>query len=76
MGGHWSWYNSQILVDLLISLNTTRPLPEPARTDVQKLQQIKYLQVDFNIFADLPIRMWAELYQLKGLPSLSTLLTI
>lgn len=67
IGGEWSWHNSQILVDLLIRLNTTRPIPEPARTDVQKLQHIKHLQVDFNIFADLPIGIWVEFYQLESL---------
>jgi hypothetical protein len=67
LGGKY-WTEFKILVDLLIGLNTTRPLREPLQRDLDKFtKSIRLLTVDLNIFGLLPVRIWAEFTKLEVL---------
>ena len=66
IGGE-TWSEFKILIDLLVKLNTTRPLREPVQNDLRKLQNIRLLIVDLNIFGAAPLRLWAEFPKLEVL---------
>jgi hypothetical protein len=65
--GHQKWTRFKILVDLLIRLNTTRPLQTLVQKDLNRLQNIRFFIVDFNIFGAAPSRLWAEFNKLMKL---------
>lgn len=60
-----SWKSYMILVDLFIKLHSSRPLRRQIQRDVEKLQNIRFLTVEFNIFATAPARLWAEFPKLE-----------
>jgi hypothetical protein len=59
------WDEFKILVDLLIKLNTTRPLQSVVRRDLDQLLKIRLLIVDMTVFGATPVRVWAEFPQLE-----------
>lgn len=59
------WTNFKILVDLVIKLNTTRPLRRQVQRDLTRLQNIRFLIVEFNVFSSAPARVWAEFPNLQ-----------
>jgi 2EXR family len=66
MGGD-PWNDFKILVDILISWNTTRSLRTHVRKQVEQLKNIRNLIVDLNIFGAVPVRLWAEFPKLETL---------
>ncbi|KUJ17298.1 uncharacterized protein LY89DRAFT_733158 [Mollisia scopiformis] len=65
IGGQDSWTDHQLLVDILIRLNSTRPLPKTVQDNMERLLKIRFLLVDFHVFAALPVKIWAEFEQLE-----------
>ena len=65
--GGYLWDEFKILVDLLIKLNTTRALQPKVSRDIERLQNIRLLTVDLNIYGALPPRLWAEFPKLEVL---------
>jgi hypothetical protein len=65
--GGYAWNKSKILVDLIIKLNTTHDLLPGVRSGVERLQNIRLLTVDLNVFGALPPRVWAEFPKLEVL---------
>ncbi|KAE8443657.1 hypothetical protein EG329_001515 [Mollisiaceae sp. DMI_Dod_QoI] len=65
MSSRETWTHYKVLVDLFIKLNSTRPLRQQVQRDVMRLQNIRILIVDFNIFATAPARVWAEFQKLE-----------
>ncbi|KAG4443111.1 hypothetical protein IFR05_001437 [Cadophora sp. M221] len=63
----YPWDDFKILVDLLIKQNTTRPLQTKVQRDMDRFFQIRYLTVDFHIFAAVPASVWAEFSKLAKL---------
>jgi hypothetical protein len=66
LGGD-KWDDFKILIDLLIKGNTTRPLLPEVQKDLEGLQNIRCIIVDFNIFAAAPVKIWAEFPKLERL---------
>lgn len=66
MGGQ-PWKHFEIIVDLLILRNTTRQLMGSVLDDVTRYKQMRFLTVDFNIFAAVPASIWAEFPLLEKL---------
>jgi hypothetical protein len=65
--GHKIWTDFKILVDTLLTLNTTRPLHSSVKRDLKRFQNVRFFIVDFNIFAGAPSRLWAEFHKLEKL---------
>ncbi|KAF4614367.1 hypothetical protein G7Y89_g15370 [Cudoniella acicularis] len=63
--GNEPWNKFKIFVDLMIKSNTTRPLDVIVQRDIKRLQRIRRLIVDVNIFGALPARIWAEFPKLE-----------
>ena len=59
MGGS-PWDSFQVLVDLIITSNTTRALPPAVEQQLQGLTQIRQLLVDINVFGAAPIELWSK----------------
>lgn len=56
-----------MLVDLMIQLNSTRPLRHSVRKDLEPLLKIRFFAIDFFIFAEAPSILWTQFTQLQGL---------
>ena len=54
-------------MDLVIKLNTNRPLQREVQHDLDGLLRIRMLTVDITIFAETPSRVWAEFPHLEVL---------
>ncbi|KAE8443656.1 hypothetical protein EG329_001514 [Mollisiaceae sp. DMI_Dod_QoI] len=65
MGGRWDQY--KVLVDMLIEKNTSRPLLSGVKADLERLRSIQHLIVDLDIFAAVPVDLWAEFPRLESL---------
>ncbi|KUJ13226.1 uncharacterized protein LY89DRAFT_155145 [Mollisia scopiformis] len=55
-----TWTSFLILVDMVIKLNSSRPLRPQIQKDVEIFQNIRHLTVDFEVFATARARVWAE----------------
>lgn len=62
-----TWTNFKILVDLFVKLNTTRPLQQRVQRDIMRLQNIRFLIVDFRVFISDPVRVWAKFPKLESI---------
>lgn len=60
-----SWQDFKILVDILLSLNTTSPALADTREDLQKFRSMRTLALDFHIFASMPRHIWPAFSKLK-----------
>jgi 2EXR family len=65
--GYEPWNDFKILVDIIIKLNTTRPLRTDVQKDMERLRNIRNLIVDLNIFGAVPACVWAEFPKLEKL---------
>jgi len=62
-----SWGDVKVLVDFAIKINCDRPLRSDVQRDLNGLLEIRNLIVDFNIFAEVPVQVWAEFRKLERL---------
>ncbi|KAG9233214.1 hypothetical protein BJ875DRAFT_485341 [Amylocarpus encephaloides] len=66
LGDRHRWSDYKILVDMLIKINRTRPLPGRVPQRLEAFKRIGNLVVNVGIFAVLPGRIWAEFSNLKN----------
>lgn len=62
-----SWDDVKVLVDFAIKINCDRPLRPDVQRDLNGLLLIRNLIVDFNIFAEVPVQVWAGFRKLERL---------
>ncbi|MAD84556.1 MAG: hypothetical protein CL912_16480 [Deltaproteobacteria bacterium] len=63
----YPWNDFKLLIDILIKQNTTRPLQPKVERDMDRFFEIRYLTVDFHIFAGVPTSVWVEFPKLVKL---------
>ncbi|KAK0123924.1 hypothetical protein ONS95_008914 [Cadophora gregata] len=63
----YPWNEYKILIDILITQNTTRPLQPRVQRDVDRFFKIQHMTVDFHIFAGVPASVWAAFPKLVRL---------
>lgn len=54
------WSHFTLLVDIVIQLNSTRPLHPRVQEQVWEWKKIRHLMVDLTVFGGAPTRIWAE----------------
>lgn len=62
-----AWTEFKFLVDLLITINTTRSLRRSVQRSLEKIFEIRSLAVDLNTFGLLPLQIWTKFPQLEVL---------
>jgi hypothetical protein len=62
-----SWDDVKVLVDFAVKINCDRPLRPDVQRDLNGLLEIRNLIVDFNVFAEVPVQVWAEFRKLERL---------
>lgn len=63
----YPWNDFKILIDILIKQNTTRPLQSKVQRDMDRFFEIRYLTLDFHVFAGVPASVWVEFPKLVRL---------
>jgi hypothetical protein len=61
------WEEYKILIDLLIKLNTTRPLRPSVQSQLDVFYNIRYLTVDLHIFGTFPSKIRTAFFNLEVL---------